>query len=248
VTAVVAIPARLRSTRLPRKVLSDIGGRSMLERTHEVACEAGCGPVVVLTDAPEVMAEARSFGAEVIMTGAELESGTARIASVVERLEADIVVNLQADAPFLDPAVVTGSVRAAERGGAPVTMPVERITSARELLNPGVVKVVRGHDGQALYFSRSPVPYVRDAPPSEWLRAAAFWAHVGLYAYHRGFLEHFGALPPSRLERAERLEQLRWLEAGVPLHTFEVEPQPRSVDTRADLEHARSRVAVGAVG
>jgi 3-deoxy-manno-octulosonate cytidylyltransferase (CMP-KDO synthetase) len=248
VTAVVAIPARLRSSRLPRKVLSDIGGRSMLERTHEIACAARCGRVVVLADAAEVMAEARSFGAAAIMTDPGLESGTARIASVVERLDADIVVNLQADAPFLDPTVVARSVREAERSAAPVAIPVAPIGSTRELLDPSVVKVIRARDGQALYFSRSPVPFVRDAAPSQWHRVAPFWAHVGLYAYHRGFLERFGTLPPSRLELAERLEQLRWLEAGVRLHTFEVEPQPRSVDTPADLEHARARIAVGAAG
>jgi 3-deoxy-manno-octulosonate cytidylyltransferase (CMP-KDO synthetase) len=240
VNAAVAIPARLRSSRLARKVLCDIGGQSMLQRTYQVARDAGCGPVFVLTDAEDVATEARSFGAAVIMTDPELDSGTARIASVIDRLAADIVVNLQGDAPLTDPNVVARSARAAQGSGAPITIPVQRITSAGSLHDPSVVKVVRAQDGRALYCSRSPVPHVRDADPDDWPRAAGFWAHVGLYAYRREFLEGFGELPPSGLEHAERLEQLRWLEAGLRLHTFEVDAQGPSIDTPADLERVRS--------
>ena len=245
-TAAVAIPARLRSSRLARKVLCDIGGQTMLRRTYEVAREADCGPVFVLTDADEVAAEARSFGAAVIMTDPELDSGTARIASVVARIGADIVINLQGDAPLTDPEVVARSVREARRSGAPITIPVQRITSAEDVHDPSVVKVVRAGDGRALYCSRSPVPYVRDAEPEAWPRAAGFWAHVGLYAYRREFLEAFGELPPSGLEHAERLEQLRWIEAGLRLHTFEVDAQGPSVDTHADVERVRSLFTAGA--
>jgi 3-deoxy-manno-octulosonate cytidylyltransferase (CMP-KDO synthetase) len=246
VSAVVAIPARLRSSRLPRKVLSDIGGQSMLRRTYQVAVAAGCGPVVVLTDAEEVAAEARSFGATAMLTEPELDSGTARIASVVDRLEADVVVNLQGDAPLTDPEVVARSVREARRSAASVTMPVYRITSARDLHDPSVVKVVRAHDGRALYCSRSPVPHVRDVRAEGWTGAATFWAHVGLYAYRREFLETFWDLPASSLEHAERLEQLRWLQAGLRVHTFEVEPQGPSVDTPADLAAVRAVLIAGA--
>jgi 3-deoxy-manno-octulosonate cytidylyltransferase (CMP-KDO synthetase) len=238
----VAIPARLRSSRLPRKVLSDIGGQSMLRRTYQVALEAGCGPVVVLTDADEVAEEARSFGAAVMMTEPALDSGTSRIASIVGRLEAQIVVNLQADTPLLDPEVVARSVRETTRTGASVTLPVSRICDSRTLHDTSVVKVVRGHDGRALYCSRAPLPHVRDVRAESWVDATGFWAHVGLYTYRREFLEGFWDLPPSALEQAERLEQLRWLEAGVSLHTFEVEQQAPSVDTAADLERVRSLV------
>lgn len=244
--AVVAIPARLRSSRLPRKVLADIAGSSMLRRTYEVAVDAGCGPVVVLTDAEEVAAEGRSFGAPIIMTAPEVESGTARIASVVDLLDADVVVNLQGDAPLTDPEVLVRSVEEAERSRAPVTLPVYPIGSIREVFDPNVVKVVRGADGRALYCSRTAVPYVRDHDAGRWLRAARFWAHMGLYAYRRDFLAGFDALPPSALEQAERLEQLRWLEAGVRLHTFEVPPQGPSVDTPADLERVRATFVTGA--
>lgn len=238
--ATVVIPARLESSRLPSKVLADIAGKTMLERTHEVASRAACGPVLVLTDAEEVADEVRSFGGEVMLTSPELESGTARIASVVDELSTEIVVNLQGDAPLTDPAVVAATAAEAARGGAPVTMPVYPMTQAEDVTDPSVVKVVRAHDGRALYCSRSPVPHVRGEPAEEWPQSASFWGHVGLYAYTRDFLRSFDHLPVSPLEHSERLEQLRWLEAGLRLHTFEVEPQGPSVDTPAQLDRVRA--------
>ena len=237
---IVAIPARLQSSRLPRKVLADIAGRTMLRRTHDVAVAAGTGRVVVLTDAEEVAAEVRGFGGEVLLTGAELESGTARIASVAERLEAEIVVNLQGDAPLTDPAIVAGCAREHLLGGGDVTMPVYRMQHAADVQDPSVVKVVRAHDGRVLYCSRSPVPHVRDAPAEDWPSVASIWGHVGLYAYGVSFLRSFASLPPSALEDTERLEQLRWLEAGLHLHSFEVQPQGPSVDTEQQLERVRT--------
>jgi 3-deoxy-manno-octulosonate cytidylyltransferase (CMP-KDO synthetase) len=247
-SAVVAIPARLRSTRLARKVLCDIGGRSMLERTHQVAVDAGCGPVIVLTDAAEVAAEARRFGATVLRTDERLDSGTARIASVADRLHGDVLVNLQADAPLTDPGVVSRAAEECARNAALVTMPVHRIERAEELHDPGVVKVVRARDGRALFCSRSAIPHLRGVDPGDWADTGEYWAHVGLYAYRREFLAAFDALPPSGLERAERLEQLRWLDAGLPIHTFEVEPQGPSVDTPDDLERVRAMVATEVAG
>ncbi|HEY1538450.1 MAG TPA: 3-deoxy-manno-octulosonate cytidylyltransferase [Solirubrobacteraceae bacterium] len=238
---VVAIPARLQSSRLPRKVLADIAGRTMLRRTHDVALASQAGRVVVLTDAEEVAAEVRAFGGEVLLTDPELTSGTARIASVAERLQAEVVVNFQGDAPLTDPAIVAACAREHRAiGAAAVTMPVYRMHSSEDVQDPSVVKVVRAHDGRVLYCSRSPVPHVRDAPPPDWPSATSFWGHVGLYAYGAEFLRAFGALPPSPLEDTERLEQLRWLEAGLHLHTFEVSPQGPSVDTPGQLERVRA--------
>lgn len=235
------IPARLRSGRLERKVLADIGGQTMLRRTHQVALRAACGPVLVLTDAEEVASEVRSFGGEVLITDPGISSGTARIASVIERLSTEVVVNLQADAPLTDPAVVVSSAAETVRSGAEVTLPVARLSEAEQVLDPSVVKVVRRPDGRALYCSRSPIPHVREAPPESWPQLATFWSHVGLYAYTHRFLSKFARLPPSSLEESERLEQLRWLEAGVHLHTFEVVEQGPSVDTAAQLELVRAR-------
>jgi 3-deoxy-D-manno-octulosonate cytidylyltransferase len=241
--ATVAIPARLCSSRLARKVLLDISGKTMLHRTHDAALEAACGPVVVLTDAEEVADEVRSFGGEVMMTDPSLESGTARIASVVDRLEGDVVINLQGDAPLMSPSVVSESAAQAAASGALVTMPVSPMVHVEEIHDPSVVKVARAHDGRALYCSRSPVPHVRDVDHEVWAETASFWGHPGLYAYSREFLHLFGTLAPSPLEGAERLEQLRWLEAGLHVHTFEVEPQGPSVDTLVQLERVREMFA-----
>lgn len=239
--ATVVIPARLQSTRLARKVLADIAGRTMLRRTHDVAVGAACGPVLVLTDDEEVASEVRSFGGEVLMTDPALASGTARIASAVDRVPTELVVNLQGDAPLTDPVVVAESAAQTARSGAAVTMPLYRLTEAEDVADPSVVKVVRRHDGRALYCSRAPVPHVREAPVEAWPDKATFWGHVGVYAYTRRFLSGFEGLPASPLEESERLEQLRWLEAGVEVHTFEVPRQGPSVDTAAQLERVRAR-------
>ncbi len=245
----VVIPARLHSSRLPRKVLTMIAGRTLLEHVHEVAVKAACGPVLILTDADEVAETVRSFGGEVVLTDPSLDSGTARIASVIGRLDGEVVVNLQGDAPLTDPGVVAAAAGEAVSGGAPVTLPVYRLLDPAEVQDPATVKVVRALDGQVLYCSRAAVPYVRDASPESWAERACFWGHAGLYAYTKEFLERFSKLPAGRLEDTERLEQLRWLEAGVRIHSFVVDPQGPSVDTPADLErvtealHARLSTA-----
>jgi 3-deoxy-manno-octulosonate cytidylyltransferase (CMP-KDO synthetase) len=243
-TAAVVIPARLESARLPRKVLADIGGRPMIERTHDVAVRARCGPVLVLTDSEEVAAVVEGFGGEVMLTDPELASGTARIASVADRIAADVVVNLQGDAPLTDPAVVAESARQAASSGGAVTMPVYPMDDPQDVHDPSVVKVVRSRDGRVLYCSRSPVPHVRDAEEAAaWPAHSRFWGHVGIYAYARPFLDRFADLPPSPLEDSERLEQLRWLEAGLTLHSFEVAPQGPSVDTPRQLDLVRRLLA-----
>lgn len=247
VSAVIAIPARLQSSRLPRKMLLDVGGATLLQRTHEVAVAAGLGRVVVLTDAEEVAEEVRGFGGEVLLTDPELESGTARIASVAGELGSDVVVNLQGDAPLTDPSVLTRCAEAAVESAAAVTLAAYRITSIDDLQDPNVVKVVRGRDGRVLYCSRSPVPHVRDHPMAAWPEVGPVWGHCGIYAYGAGFLRDFPSLPPSPLEELERLEQLRWLEAGLHLHSIEVEPQGPSVDTPQQLERVRAAFAERAV-
>ncbi len=238
-SAIVVIPARLQSSRLPRKMLADVAGQPLVRRTHDVAVRAACGPVVVLADDEEVADAVRGFGGEVLLTDPALPSGTARLASVVDRLDAEVLVNLQGDAPAMDPSVVASAARELAASPAQVAMPVYPLRDAADVHDPNVVKVVRAHDGRTLYCSRSPVPHVRDAATTEWPDTATFWGHAGLYAYRRAFLEGFADLPASPLEDAERLEQLRWLEAGVHLHTFEVAAQPPSVDTIGQLDRVR---------
>ncbi len=243
VKATVAIPARLRSSRLERKLLIEIAGKTLLRRTHEVAVRANCGPVVVLADSEEVAAEVRSFGGEAILTDPGLESGTARIASVVDRLRGDVIVNLQGDAPLTPPEVLEEVCSAAVTNGASVTMPVYRITSPRELADPAVAKVVRSRTGRVVYVSRSPIPHLVGEGPARWPAASDFWAHAGIYAYSRAFLQSFPELPASLLEQAERLEQLRWLDAGVEVGSLEIaSPRGPSVDTPEQLERVRALV------
>jgi 3-deoxy-D-manno-octulosonate cytidylyltransferase len=239
VSAIVAIPARLRSSRLPDKLLLDVSGKPLIQRTHEVASAAGCGPVVVLTDSEQIAEQVEAFGATAVLTAADLDSGTARIASVAERFDSDVVVNLQGDAPLTDPAVVAAAAESAESTGAAVTMAVYPLSRPEDVADPNTVKVVRERAGRVLYCSRAPIPYVRDEPVTGSLDSRLHWGHSGIYAYSRGFLDEFADIPRSPLEEAERLEQLRWLEAGVDVHSFEVKAQGPSVDTAADLQRVR---------
>ena len=238
-SATVAIPARLQSSRLPEKLLLDVSGKPLIQRTHEVAVAAGCGPVVVLTDSQQIAESVTGFGGEAVMTDADLDSGTARISSVADRFDTDVVVNLQGDAPLTDPAVVAAAADSAERTGASVTMAVYPLMQAGDVADPNTVKVIRDRGGRVLYCSRAPIPYVRDEPVSGPLDSPLHWGHSGIYAYSRGFLGEFADIARSPLEEAERLEQLRWLEAGVEVRSFEVEAQGPSVDTAADLQRVR---------
>jgi 3-deoxy-manno-octulosonate cytidylyltransferase (CMP-KDO synthetase) len=242
VSSTIVIPARLRSSRLAEKVLAEIDGRTMIEHVYDVAVRAATGPVLVLTDSEAVEQVVRGFGGEVWMTGPEHESGTARIASVAQMLESDVVVNLQGDAPLIDPELVAEAVQQASSSSAAVTMPVYPIADPEQLRDPSVVKVVRAQDGRVLYCSRSVVPFFRDGGDDSG-EAGSFWGHPGLYAYRREFLRTFHKLPASPLEGAERLEQLRWLEAGVRIHSFVTRPQHTSVDTAADLDEVRRAYA-----
>jgi 3-deoxy-manno-octulosonate cytidylyltransferase (CMP-KDO synthetase) len=192
--------------------------------------------IYVLTDSQEILEAATSWGATALMTSEECPSGTARIAEVIDQLDGDIVVNVQADEPLITGAVVDAVVGALENGNADVATPVYRLTKMEEVADPNLVKVVRSADGLALYFSRSPIPYVRDQEPNGGLLSSTFWGHAGIYAYRRNALREYMQLPESQLEQAEKLEQLRLLEAGKKILTVEIEYRPHGVDVPADLE------------
>jgi len=243
----VAIPARLESTRLPRKVLADIGGVPMLRRVvTETAKARSINEVVLCTDSDEVAAAAREWNVRAIMTSPACTSGSERIASVIEHIDADVVINVQGDQPFVDPAVIDSMCEVfRQRTPTPaVVTPVYRLPAAK-LQNPDAVKVVVAANRTALYFSRAAVPYVRGTVESEWSSAGVHWGHVGMYGYRRDVLQHWSTLRPSPLEAAEKLEQLRLLENGITIDTYEIVAQPRttlSVDSPADLETARRLV------
>jgi 3-deoxy-manno-octulosonate cytidylyltransferase (CMP-KDO synthetase) len=241
VSATIAIPARLKSSRLPRKVLADIEGKSMIQRVYEAGAAADAGRVLVLTDSDEVAEDVEGFGGDVMMTSPDCVSGTARVASIADKVDTDLLVNLQGDAPLTDPSVVAQMVEEAGRSGAPVTIPVYRLEGEDSVHDPNVVKVVRTLDGRVLYCSRSPIPYVRDGT-GPWIDRALFWGHPGLYSFTREFMLNMPNLPPSPLDQAENLEQLQFLECGEFMHSFEVPKQGLTVDTTEDLEYVRQVV------
>jgi 3-deoxy-manno-octulosonate cytidylyltransferase (CMP-KDO synthetase) len=240
--AVAIIPARFDSTRLPGKALALIGGRPMVchvaERTQRAR---GLERVIVATDDARIEAAVRGMGAEAVLTRREHPSGTDRLAEVAARLDAAIVVNVQGDLPLLDPLMVERLVaRMRAEPALPMATLATPIRDEAEWRSPHVVKVVAGSDGRALYFSRSPIPFDRDGT-----RAAGEplgWRHIGMYAYRRDVLLRLAGLPPSPLERRERLEQLRALENGIAIGVVEwtaAEPLIE-VDTPEDLERARA--------
>jgi len=237
------IPARLGSTRLPRKVLAEIAGRPLIWHVWNRVCQAQrIEQVLVATDADEVRSAVEAWGGQALMTSPDCRSGTHRIASVVGQLPGRFILNVQGDEPLMDPAILDSLVQRWEQSHAPIITPVYRMPGTAELFDPNVVKVVRAADGSAIYFSRSPVPYIRDIPTERWLDHHTFWGHVGVYGYAREVLEKYAALPASVLEDAERLEQLRFLEAGYRIQTVVTDYRPVAVDTLEDLMHVRDRI------
>jgi len=252
--AIVAIiPARFASTRLPGKPLSDIHGRTMIEHVHaRVRAARLPDRVLVATDDERIATVVRGFGGEVAMTSAAHATGTDRLAEVAARLDADIVVNVQGDEPMLDPDGVDAAAQAllADPSLEVATLSLP-LASPEEMLSPSVVKVVCDTDGDALYFSRAPIPHVRCGAAAD-VRASAARAlaaglarkHVGLYAYRRQALLRFASLPPSPLEQAEELEQLRALQHGMRIRVVPREGEAGvAVDTPEDLERVRVLLA-----
>jgi 3-deoxy-manno-octulosonate cytidylyltransferase (CMP-KDO synthetase) len=250
--AIVAIiPARFGSTRLPGKPLSDIHGKTMIERVYERARAASLPErVLVATDDERIAAAVRRFGGEVVMTSATHATGTDRLAEAARATDADIVVNVQGDEPMLDPAGIDAAVRPLladpDLPMGTLSLP---ITDVEEMLAPSVVKVVTDAAGDALYFSRSPIPHVRASGGAREAAAAALASglarkHVGLYAYRRAALMRFAALPPAPLEVAEGLEQLRALHHGMRIRVVAVAGEGGvAVDTAEDLERVRALLA-----
>lgn len=238
----VVIPARLGSTRLPRKVLRDLGGKPVVQWVWQAAMAAGAASVTIATDADEVAAVCRGFGARVAMTDAAHQSGTDRANEVARQQgwSADtIVVNVQGDEPLMPPALIAQVASLlAQDGEAHIATLAHCIHDEADFANPNVVKVVCDRRDYALYFSRAPIPWQRDgsARAAPRLPQGMAHRHIGLYAYRVGALAEFSALPPSPLETCEALEQLRALTHGLRIKLgFTDTPPPRGVDTEEDL-------------
>ncbi|WP_332813505.1 3-deoxy-manno-octulosonate cytidylyltransferase [Ramlibacter sp.] len=243
-TAIV-IPARYGSSRLPGKPLADILGKPMVQHVYERACQVRyVQHVVVATDDERVATAVRGFEGACIMTSPEHPSGTDRLVEVMRHVDADVYINLQGDEPLVRPAdietLVDGLAADPSLQVGTLCHPIGRAEAG----NPNSVKVVLADSGDALYFSRAAIPFVRD-DGEQW---RSYLKHVGIYAYRREVLASFAALAPSALEQAEKLEQLRLLAAGIRIRVFEVSPTGPGVDTDACLQHVRAIMAGQEVG
>ena len=245
----VVIPARYGSTRLPGKPLLDIAGMPMIVRVVERALASGTENVVVATDDRRVVEAVTGSGATAMLTRSDHRSGSDRVMEVVEAngwSDDEVVVNVQGDEPLIPPAVIDQVAGLIDAVGCPVATLCEPILDSRDLFDPNIVKVVADRSGRALYFSRAPVPWARDAfangaPPAI---GAGWKRHIGIYAYRVEALRAFVSYPPSRIEELEALEQLRLLDHGHDIAVADaVAPVPGGVDTPVDAERIRAALA-----
>jgi 3-deoxy-manno-octulosonate cytidylyltransferase (CMP-KDO synthetase) len=251
---IAVVPARLASTRLPNKPLADIGGKPMVVRVAERALESGAQQVLIASDAQSVLDVAREHGIEAMLTRADHPSGTDRLAEVAAHFgwsDDTIVVNVQGDEPLIDPALVRGvASHLAASGGCAIATAAHPISDPAEVFNPNVVKVVLDAQGVALYFSRAPIPWARDAYQPHWPDVASMpvppavatvYRHIGLYAYRAKFLRTYPTLTLSPIEQAEALEQLRAMWHGERIAVLVTQDAPLpGVDTPADLARVQA--------
>ena len=236
------IPARFASTRFPGKPLALLGGKPMIQRVYERASLA-LDEVWVATDDTRIADAVKAFGGKVVMTSAAHRSGTDRCREAVDKLggDPDVIVNVQGDEPFIAPSQLQAIARCFDDPSTDIATLVKPFTEADgldALENPNSPKVVLGSAGQALYFSRSVIPYLRGVPREEWLARHTFYKHIGMYAFRRETLYKVTALPQSALERAESLEQLRWLENGFRIRAGISDVETIGIDTPEDLAKA----------
>ncbi|OOF87148.1 3-deoxy-manno-octulosonate cytidylyltransferase [Rodentibacter ratti] len=245
----VIIPARFASSRLPGKPLAEIAGKPMIQHVFEKAQQSGANRVIIATDNEKVATVAQGFGAEVCMTSEHHNSGTERLAEVVEKLaisDDEIIVNIQGDEPLIPPVIVRQVAENLAKFKVNMATLAVKIHEAEELFNPNVVKVLTDKDGYVLYFSRSVIPYDRDQfmglqDIAKATLAEVYLRHIGLYAYRAGFIKKYVQWAPTQLENLEKLEQLRVLWNGERIHVELAKEVPAvGVDTAEDLEKVRS--------
>lgn len=249
--AIGVIPARFGAQRLPGKPLALIAGKPLVQHVYERAKNASeLAKVVVATDDTRIMEKCSEFGAEAVMTSPDCNSGTDRVVEVVTDLDYDIVVNIQGDEPLISTKGIDECIRAMrENSEIQVSTLAERIYKSEQLFDSSVVKVVTDNNNNALYFSRSLIPYPREFENSDGdleiekvFEKIIYWKHIGIYAYKKDALMKFASMPQSSLEMLEKLEQLRWLQSGGRIFVIEVEGKSVSVDTPFDLESAERMI------
>lgn len=232
---IAVIPSRYASTRLPGKPLVDICGKPMVQHVYERVRQVSLfDEVLVATDDERIVRAVTAFGGNACMTSPDCPSGSDRLIEVASSHPADIYVNVQGDEPLVEPSSIERLARVMLENPDLQMGTLCYPVSEQQAQNPNLVKVVRAHNGNALYFSRSPIPFPRSGGI-----APSYFGHLGMYAYRREFLMNFGNLPWSSLENTEKLEQLRVLQAGIAIRVLEVEPSDPGVDTPEDLEEVR---------
>ncbi len=233
----VVIPARYSSTRFPGKPLVDIKGISMIQRVYLQASEATLvDDVYVATDDERIFKHVQSFGGKVIYTSPLHESGTDRIAEAYTKMSVcDYIINVQGDEPFINPKQIDDLARLMIDTSGELGTMVKEIEDFETLFNPNTPKVVLNNANEAIYFSRQPIPYLRGLEESEWLGSHRYYKHIGMYAYRTDVLPKLTSLPISSLEKAESLEQLRWIENGYKIHITTTEFDTFGIDVPEDL-------------
>ncbi|MBT1703999.1 3-deoxy-manno-octulosonate cytidylyltransferase [Chryseosolibacter indicus] len=233
------IPARYASTRFPGKPLVDIKGKTMIQRVYEQAKKcSSLQSVIVATDDERIQGEVLNFGGEVCMTSSAHPSGTDRCAEVIEKLnlQCDAVINIQGDEPFIDPQQIELVCSCFADDRTELATLIKPVKQSEILFNPNSPKVVVDNEGFAIYFSRHPIPYLRGVDQKDWLNQHSYYQHIGIYGYRSSALRNITKLLPSTLEKAESLEQLRWIEAGLKIKTAITTRETLAIDTPDDLE------------
>ena len=234
------IPARFASSRFPGKPLIDIGGKSMIERVYAQAKKSSqLNRVIIATDNQQIFDHVSDKGCEVLMTSPDHVSGTDRCAEALTLIKEpfDYVVNIQGDEPFIDPKQID-LLASLFDGETELATLVKKITNQETLFSSNIVKVVANNRNQAIYFSRSPIPHVRNIPEADWMKKHTFYKHIGMYGYRADILKEITLLKPSGLEVAESLEQLRWIENGYIIKIAETEIETMGIDSPEDLDRA----------
>ncbi|WP_276365708.1 3-deoxy-manno-octulosonate cytidylyltransferase [Chryseolinea sp. H1M3-3] len=234
------IPSRYASTRFPAKSLAVINGKSMIQRVYEqVQQSSALNDVVVATDHREIYEHVKKFGGEVCLTKPDHVSGTDRCyeALTLQQKKYDYVINIQGDEPFIQPDQIDLLAGKLD-GTTEIATLVKSLHNEEQLFNPNVVKVVVTKSMDAMYFSRSPIPHIRNTPEEKWITNHKFYKHIGMYAYRSDVLERITRLSVSSLETAESLEQLRWLEHGFKISVAETDTETMGIDTPEDLQKA----------
>lgn len=232
------IPARYASTRFPGKPLVDIAGKSMIQRVYERAKKcAQLSEVIVATDDDRIFEHVQSFGGKAVMTSSNHQSGTDRCAEVAEKHpEYDVIINIQGDEPYIDPEQISKLISCFDDASTQIATLIKKVSNEQELQNTNSPKVIINKNSEAIYFSRSPLPHIRGEELQNWLQHFTYFKHIGIYGYRADILKQITKLPVSPLEKAESLEQLRWVENGFKIKVAETEIETIAIDTPEDLK------------